>query len=85
MFGFGDSHDEVYGEKTHKSSWTHELIAGAAAFEAMKKHEESNPGTCHLLTILMSLKSVFHPYPSILMRLPCKILTMEYCLISNLP
>ncbi|KAI5480706.1 hypothetical protein MNV49_007633 [Pseudohyphozyma bogoriensis] len=29
----------------HKSSWTHELIAGAAAFEAAKayeKHEEAN-------------------------------------------
>ncbi|GJJ70584.1 hypothetical protein EMPS_02933 [Entomortierella parvispora] len=39
MFGFDEHHDEVYGEKSHKSSWSHELIAGAAAFEAMKAHE----------------------------------------------
>ncbi|KAF9388346.1 hypothetical protein CPB97_001201 [Podila verticillata] len=50
MFGFGEHHDEVYGEKTHQGSWTHELIAGAAAFEAMKKHEDSNPENKHKLT-----------------------------------
>ncbi|KAF8953871.1 hypothetical protein CPC16_010329 [Podila verticillata] len=50
MFGFGEHHDEIYGEKTHKSNWTHELIAGAAAFEAMKAHEDSNPENKHKLT-----------------------------------
>ncbi|KAG0341444.1 hypothetical protein BG000_009052 [Podila horticola] len=50
MFGFGNHHDEVYGGNTHKASWTHELIAGAAAFEAMKKHEEGNPEGKHKLT-----------------------------------
>ncbi|KAF9346469.1 hypothetical protein BGX26_002015 [Mortierella sp. AD094] len=40
MFGFGqDAHDQVYGGKTNKSSWTHEIIAGAAAAEAMKSVE----------------------------------------------
>ncbi|KAG0231628.1 hypothetical protein B0O80DRAFT_382625 [Mortierella sp. GBAus27b] len=40
MFGFGEHHNEVYGDKTHKGSWSHELIAGAAAFEAMKSYED---------------------------------------------
>ncbi|RKO85543.1 hypothetical protein BDK51DRAFT_24710, partial [Blyttiomyces helicus] len=31
----------VYGaNKTHHSSWTHEIIAGAAGFEAMKSYEK---------------------------------------------
>ncbi|KAG0198060.1 hypothetical protein BGX28_008467, partial [Mortierella sp. GBA30] len=50
MFGFGDHHDAVYGEKAHKSSWTHELIAGAAAFEAMRAYDKKNPGGKHNLT-----------------------------------
>jgi len=35
-------HQQVYQQPTpqdHKSSWSHELIAGAAAFEAMKAYE----------------------------------------------
>ncbi|KAI1317120.1 hypothetical protein EDD11_009007 [Mortierella claussenii] len=32
-------HDEVFRGRTHESSWSHELIAGAAAFEAMKSIE----------------------------------------------
>ncbi|KAF9189471.1 hypothetical protein BGZ51_009582 [Haplosporangium sp. Z 767] len=42
MFGFDQSHEQVYGETTHKSTWSHELIAGAAAFEAMKSIENGN-------------------------------------------
>ncbi|KAF9356309.1 hypothetical protein BGX26_005457 [Mortierella sp. AD094] len=44
MFGFDSHHEEVYGTDAseHKSSWTHELIAGAAAFEAMKAYEKKN-------------------------------------------
>ncbi|KAG0009468.1 hypothetical protein BGZ80_002357 [Entomortierella chlamydospora] len=43
MFGFGqDAHDQVYGGKTHKSSWTHEILAGAAAAEAMKSVESGS-------------------------------------------
>ncbi|CAG8805424.1 15702_t:CDS:2, partial [Racocetra persica] len=41
---FGGHHDDVYNDKKHKGHLTHELIAGAAAFEAArhfeKKHEE---------------------------------------------
>ncbi|CAG8473753.1 7481_t:CDS:2 [Cetraspora pellucida] len=41
---FTSHHDDVYGEKKHKGHLTHEIIAGAAAFEAMrqfeKKHQE---------------------------------------------
>ncbi|KAF8924835.1 hypothetical protein EDD21DRAFT_311647 [Dissophora ornata] len=48
MFGFESHHDEIYGGKTHQSNWTHELIAGAAAFEAMKSVEKS--GDKHKLT-----------------------------------
>ncbi|CAG8702057.1 12295_t:CDS:2, partial [Cetraspora pellucida] len=37
-------HNDVYGEKKHKGHLTHEIIVGAAAFEAMrhfeKKYEE---------------------------------------------
>ncbi|KAG0262746.1 hypothetical protein BG011_009786 [Mortierella polycephala] len=49
MFGFDKSHEQVYGETTHKSSWSHELIAGAAAFEAMK-HAEGSGGGHHKLS-----------------------------------
>ncbi|RKO86488.1 hypothetical protein BDK51DRAFT_33039 [Blyttiomyces helicus] len=36
-----DNHDQVYGaDKKHHSSWTHEIIAGAAGFEAMKVYEK---------------------------------------------
>ncbi|KDE05291.1 hypothetical protein MVLG_04323 [Microbotryum lychnidis-dioicae p1A1 Lamole] len=34
-----EAHNAVYGEQQHESSWTHELIAGAAAFEAEKAYE----------------------------------------------
>ncbi|KAG0037777.1 hypothetical protein BGZ82_001863 [Podila clonocystis] len=45
MFGFHeDAHAQVYGGKTHHSSWSHELIAGAAAFEAMKSYERQSGG-----------------------------------------
>ncbi|KAF9976804.1 hypothetical protein BGZ73_007711 [Actinomortierella ambigua] len=52
MFGFGqheESYAKVYGGGEHHSSWTHELIAGAAAFEAMKKYENDHGGN-HKLT-----------------------------------
>ncbi|KAF8980925.1 hypothetical protein BGZ46_003465 [Entomortierella lignicola] len=50
MFGFGEHHDQVYGETTHKSSWTHEIIAGAAAFEAMKSYENKEGDGKHKLS-----------------------------------
>ncbi|CAG8587525.1 11088_t:CDS:2, partial [Dentiscutata erythropus] len=31
---------DIYNEKKHKGHLTHEIIAGAAAFEAMKHHEK---------------------------------------------
>jgi hypothetical protein len=45
MFGFGDHHEsykQVYGNggQEHDGSFTHELIAGAASFEAMKAFED---------------------------------------------
>ncbi|KAF9155807.1 hypothetical protein DFQ26_009624 [Actinomortierella ambigua] len=52
MFDFGrheEAHAKVYGGGEHQSSWTHELIASAAAFEAMKKHEKDTGGS-HKLT-----------------------------------
>ncbi|KAG0314471.1 hypothetical protein BGZ99_008117 [Dissophora globulifera] len=45
MFGFDDHHDQVYNGGAHESSWTHELIAGAAAFEAMKSYESGKAGS----------------------------------------
>ncbi|KAG0324874.1 hypothetical protein BGZ99_001340 [Dissophora globulifera] len=50
MFGFGEHHEEVYGQEGHKSSWSHELIAGAAAFEAMKSVENRDPNAKHKLS-----------------------------------
>ncbi|KAG0312141.1 hypothetical protein BGZ97_011434 [Linnemannia gamsii] len=53
MFGFGnheDAHNQVYGGQTHHSEWSHELIAGAAAFEAMKSVERGRPEDKHKLT-----------------------------------
>ncbi|CAG8733964.1 23099_t:CDS:2, partial [Dentiscutata erythropus] len=37
---FGGHHDDVYNDKKHKGHLTHEIIAGAAAFEAMKHYEK---------------------------------------------
>jgi hypothetical protein len=44
MFGFGHSsaekaHEAVYGGQ-HEGSLTHELLAGAASFEAMRMYEQ---------------------------------------------
>jgi hypothetical protein len=39
MFGAEDAHGQVYGDDAHHGSFTHELIAGAAGFEAMKAYE----------------------------------------------
>lgn len=42
MFGFGDhedNHQAVYGEK-HEGKFSHELLAGAASFEAAKLFED---------------------------------------------
>lgn len=42
MFGFGDqedSHGAVYGDQ-HEGKFSHELIAGAASFEAAKLFED---------------------------------------------
>lgn len=58
MFGFHeDAHDQVYGGKTHHSSWTHEMIAGAAAFEAMKSYEGQAGGSSF---------STFHSHSTLL-------------------
>ncbi|KAI1260058.1 hypothetical protein F5Y18DRAFT_270185 [Xylariaceae sp. FL1019] len=43
MFGFGDgreARDEVYDGEVHESKLSHELIGGAAGFEAMHLFEE---------------------------------------------
>jgi len=53
MFGFGkheDAHNQIYGGQTHESQWSHELIASAAAFEAMKSVEKGRPEDKHKLT-----------------------------------
>ncbi|KDN50863.1 hypothetical protein K437DRAFT_221834, partial [Tilletiaria anomala UBC 951] len=34
------SHNQVYGGETHESKFSHELIGGAAGFEAMKAYED---------------------------------------------
>ncbi|KAL9934694.1 hypothetical protein V8E36_006469 [Tilletia maclaganii] len=43
FFG-GDAHDQVYnqydGSEEHKGKLSHELIGGAAAFEAMRAYEQ---------------------------------------------
>lgn len=39
MFGAEDAHGQVYDGERHHSEWSHELIAGAAGFEAMKAYE----------------------------------------------
>ncbi|KAF3906951.1 hypothetical protein AA313_de0208820 [Arthrobotrys entomopaga] len=44
-----DAHAQVYGGQTHKAEWSHELIAGAAAFEAAREYEKRNGGS-HGLT-----------------------------------
>jgi len=39
------AHEQVYGEEKHKGALSHEVIGGAAAFEAMKafeRHQEKN-------------------------------------------
>ncbi|CAF0830875.1 unnamed protein product [Adineta steineri] len=45
-----EAHAAVYGGGQHHSTWTHELIGGAAAAEAMRLWEEQHPGDDHQLT-----------------------------------
>ncbi|ODQ79612.1 hypothetical protein BABINDRAFT_161996 [Babjeviella inositovora NRRL Y-12698] len=43
MFGFGDhedKHQTVYGGDDHEGKFSHELVAGAASFEAAKLFED---------------------------------------------
>ncbi|KAI1843989.1 hypothetical protein JX265_005829 [Neoarthrinium moseri] len=43
MFGFGEakeSRDQIYDGQPHESHLSHELVAGGAAFEAMKLFED---------------------------------------------
>ncbi|RIA89581.1 putative phosphoglycerate mutase family protein, partial [Glomus cerebriforme] len=42
-----DHHEQVYGAKKHESSLSHELIAGAAAFEAYKAYEKKREEEGH--------------------------------------
>ncbi|CAG8833166.1 29606_t:CDS:1, partial [Racocetra persica] len=37
---FGEHYSDVYAEKKHKGHLSYEIIAGAAAFEAMKHFEK---------------------------------------------
>ncbi|CAF1492830.1 unnamed protein product, partial [Didymodactylos carnosus] len=45
-----EAHKAVYGGGQHHSTWTHELIGGAAAFEAMRLWEEQHPNDSHQLS-----------------------------------
>jgi hypothetical protein len=38
-FGAQNAYGQVYGGERHHSEWTHELVAGAVGFEAMKLYE----------------------------------------------
>ncbi|RIA86286.1 hypothetical protein C1645_856478 [Glomus cerebriforme] len=42
-----EHHEKVYGEKKHEGSLSHELIAGAAAFEAYKAYEKKREQEGH--------------------------------------
>ncbi|CAO1621016.1 unnamed protein product [Sympodiomycopsis kandeliae] len=35
-----DAHEQVYGGQTHESKFSHELVAGAASFAAMRAYEQ---------------------------------------------
>ncbi|KAF8984050.1 hypothetical protein BGZ46_008971 [Entomortierella lignicola] len=50
MFGFGDDYEDVYGGRKHHSSLTHEAIAGAASFAAMREYENRQGSGGHKLT-----------------------------------
>ncbi|PWN95421.1 CipC protein [Tilletiopsis washingtonensis] len=39
-FFSSDSHQEVYNQEPREGKWSHELIGGAAAFEAMRQYEK---------------------------------------------
>jgi hypothetical protein len=39
--GNRDAHQQMYGDDQHEAKFSHELIGGAAAFEAMKAFENS--------------------------------------------
>ncbi|KAF9148727.1 hypothetical protein BG015_009534 [Linnemannia schmuckeri] len=53
MFGIGnreDAHVQIYRGQIYHPQWSHEPIAGAAAFEVMKFIERSRPEDKHKLT-----------------------------------
>jgi hypothetical protein len=39
LFGAEDVHGDVYGGRRHHSDWTHQVVAGAVGFEAMRLYE----------------------------------------------
>jgi Protein of unknown function (DUF3759) len=39
MIAAQSAHGQVYNDERHHSDWTHELVAGAAGFEAMRMYE----------------------------------------------
>ncbi|KAF9170430.1 hypothetical protein BGX20_008993 [Mortierella sp. AD010] len=50
MHGFLNHHKDVYGGKAHDSKLSHEAIAGAASYEAMKGYEKSRGSGQHKLS-----------------------------------
>ncbi|CAF1307471.1 unnamed protein product [Didymodactylos carnosus] len=45
-----EAHGSVFGGGQHESTWSHELIGGAAGFEAMRLWEQQHPGDSHQLS-----------------------------------
>ncbi|KAG0004428.1 hypothetical protein BGZ79_009291 [Entomortierella chlamydospora] len=48
--GLLSNHEDVYGGKTHHSKLSHEAIAGAASYEAMKEYQKNQESGHHKLT-----------------------------------
>lgn len=76
-------HASVYEEKQHQSSWTHELVGGAAGFEAMRlyeQHEAANgkaPSHQIAKEVLAGIAAAEVGMMS--WRLPCWDILMHWC------
>ncbi|CAF0725027.1 unnamed protein product [Adineta steineri] len=45
-----EHHASIFGGGQHHSTWSHEMLGGAAAFEAFRLWEQQHPGDQHQLS-----------------------------------
>lgn len=55
------SHEQVYGDQPHEGKLSHEIIAGAASFEAFKAFEDHRRNEGKPILSTPALTRIFYP------------------------